>query len=120
MNDKDNEFNKKNIDFNDLKKNINNVYNDVKLTSNTINFIRKYHNFPFEVMWETKGMSKKILEKIIGEKKSVKTSKALILRAKKGEKTLQILHNHTSGIPLPNPMDITIMLKNKIVNSGII
>ena len=31
-----------------------------------------------------------------------------------------MLHNHTSGTPLPNPKDITNLLKCRIIDSGIV
>lgn len=114
------EFNIKNIDFEDLREKLNNnVYNDEKLTVNAINHIRKNLNSSTEVQCETKGMKNKILVTTKGNENGVDLSYFLILRSGKDEKTLQILHNHTSGTPLPHPEDMINMMKYKIVNSGI-
>ena len=115
------EFNIKNIDFEELRENLNNnVYTDGKLTANAINHIRKNINSSTEVQCETKGMKNKISITTKGDRNRVDLSNFLILRAKKGEKTLQILHNHTSGKPLPHSEDMINMLKYKIENSGIV
>lgn len=112
-------LNDKKIDFKDLKEKLNkNVYDDERLTANVINHIRVSVNCSVEILWET-GNKNKIINKSTGTAKSVNLSIFLISRAEKGEKTLQILHNHTSGTPLPHPEDILNMIKYKIINSGI-
>ena len=116
---KEDEFNIKNIDFKNLKKRLNNVYKDEKLTANAINHIKFTLDSSIEVQWET-GTKNRIIEKIIGKENSVKPSDKLLERAKNGEKTLWIGHNHTSGTPLPNPIDLTNMFDYRIVNSGIV
>ncbi|MCL2116678.1 MAG: hypothetical protein FWH29_10720 [Methanobrevibacter sp.] len=112
-------FNRKNIDFEDLKEKLSKIYFDEKLVINTINHIRKTLNSHVEIQWETKGMKTKIGVKTIGDINKVGYSNSLILKAANGEKTLYIIHNHTSGTPLPHPEDIVNMLNHKIVNSGI-
>jgi len=112
-------FTCKNIDFEDLKENLNkNVYDDKKLTTNAINHIKATHGFLVESQWET-GTKNRIIEKIKGNAKYVDISKTLQQRASSGEKTLQVIHNHTSGTPLPNPKDLTNIIDYMIRNSGI-
>ena len=114
-----NEFTKNNIDFEDLKKQLNKIYDDEKLTTNAINFIRKNLNSSFEVQWETNNKNK-IINKKSGERGIVKPSLNLILRAKKGMKTPQVLHNHTLGIPLPHAVDISNTKNFKIMNNNVV
>ena len=113
-------FNKKNIDFKYLKKELNNIYNDERLVANVINHIRDSLDSPVEILWETEGMKNKILIKSRGAKKYVNLSSYLVSRAKSGEKTLQVLHNHTSGTPLPNPKDLTNLTDYNIINGGLV
>jgi len=109
---------KNNIDFDDLKNKLNNIYDDSKLTSNTINHIKATHGSSREIQWET-GTKNKVIEKINGVDKEVDLSNGILKRAKKGDNTLWISHNHTSGTPLPHAEDIKNMIKYNITNSSI-
>jgi len=113
------EFNKDNIDFEDLKNKLNtNVYDDKRLTANVINHIRESIGSHVEIQWET-GSGTNILIRTKGGKSIVSPSSSLKDRAKRNVKTPQISHNHTSGIPLPHPEDMVNLLDLKIVNSDI-
>ncbi|MCL2115380.1 MAG: hypothetical protein FWH29_04075 [Methanobrevibacter sp.] len=113
-------FNKNNIDFKDLKDKLNNtVYNNPVLTDNAIRHIKKTIGSNYEILWET-GNRSRIIRRKDGEKSFVYLSKALTSRADRGRITTQMIHNHTSGIPLPHPEDMVNLLKYKVHNSGII
>ena len=112
-------FNKDNIDFKDLRDKLNNnVYDDKKLTTNAIRHIKKSIGANYESLWET-GNGHRIIKRIDGEQSFVYLSKALTSRAGRGGITTQMIHNHTSGTPLPHPEDMVNLLKYKVRNSGI-
>ncbi|MCL2157086.1 MAG: hypothetical protein FWH54_03590 [Methanobrevibacter sp.] len=111
-------FNKNNIDFEDLKENLNKVYNDPVLVDNTIRHIKVTIGLSIEQLWET-GTGTKIINKIKGGKFYVSISNSLISRGSRDVKTPHMLHNHTSGIPLPHPDDMLYLLNYKIINSTI-
>jgi hypothetical protein len=112
-------FNKHNIDYEDLKNRLNRVYDNPKLIINTINHIKNTHGSLIEVQWETDGMKTKIGVKTKGGVDGVNLSRFLVSRGLNNNKTLQVLHNHTSGIPLPHPQDMINMVNYKINTSGI-
>lgn len=62
-------FNIKNINFENLKKQLKPIYNNERLSANTINHIRISFNSSVEILWEIETMKSKILVKSTGAKK---------------------------------------------------
>ncbi|MCL2114813.1 MAG: hypothetical protein FWH29_01155 [Methanobrevibacter sp.] len=111
-------FNKDNVDFKDLKENLNKIHDDPVLVDNAIRHIKETIGSTIEFLWET-GNGNRIIIRKDGEKSFVYLSKSLISRARRGGITTQMIHNHTSGTPLPHPEDMVNLLKYKVRNSGI-
>ncbi|MCL2115578.1 MAG: hypothetical protein FWH29_05085 [Methanobrevibacter sp.] len=111
-------FDRDNIDFKDLKENLNKIHDDPVLVDNTIRHIKETIGSSIEHLWES-GTRTKIINRTKGGESYVSISNSLISRGSRGVKTPHMLHNHTSGIPLPHPDDMLHLLDHKIINSTI-